>query len=155
MGVLGRTVASPRHRLGPWISALFSPSSLQRGRWPSVAYKCGDYFMSNEHTEAQGARPAQMGCLKFWPAKRALSPSSSSILEERDDSLLNWMDLMNTYCYQLLMSSFYLAIRSMHMISDWTHRSSWLYLAKRSDRQGAPVLIWERKQITFKNRSVR
>lgn len=39
--------------------------------------------MSNEHTEARGAGPAQMGCLKFWPAKRALSPSSSSILVER------------------------------------------------------------------------
>lgn len=25
------------------------------------------------------------------------------------------------------------------------HLISWLYLAKRSDRQGAPVLIWERE----------
>lgn len=46
--------------------------------------------MSNEHAESQGGRPAQMGCLKFWPAKRALAPSSSSILSENDESLLSW-----------------------------------------------------------------
>lgn len=38
----------------------------------------------NERTVAGGAGPAQMGCLKFWPAKRALSPSSSSILWESE-----------------------------------------------------------------------
>lgn len=79
--VLGHTVASPRHRRQTW-TLDFSAVLSRQGRQPSVAYVWG-LFMSNEHTEAQGQTPAQMGCLKFWPAKRALSPSSSSILEER------------------------------------------------------------------------
>lgn len=47
--------------------------------------------MSTDRTAAGAARRAQMGRLKFWPAKRALSPSSSSILED-SESLFNCMD---------------------------------------------------------------
>lgn len=31
----------------------------------------------------------------------------------------------------------------------WVYLSSWLYLAKRSDRHGAPVLICESKELLF------
>lgn len=40
-----------------------------------------------------------------------------------------------------------------HMFLDRTHLSSWLYLAKRSDRQGAPVLIWEKNEMKYKTQS--
>lgn len=94
--------------------------------------------MSNEHAEARRAAAAQMGCLKFWPAKRALSPSSSSILEEREEPLLDWILQVLLYEHSVRL----VQLRLIYLI--WTHLSSWLYLAKRSDRQGAPVLIWER-----------
>ena len=42
--------------------------------------RCIMLKVRKENTKAQGGRPAQIGYLKFWPVKRAFSPSSSSIL---------------------------------------------------------------------------
>lgn len=75
-----------------------------------------------------------MGCLKFLPAKRAWSPSSSSILEEEEEED-EYTGYRPGVCSMLL-----------GCVCVCVYRSSWLYLAKRSERHGAPVLIWGRKE---------
>lgn len=88
----GCTAASPRHKPQTWtldfsVTPFFLTSKQAGG---NLAWRIGVKMIGwvSEHTVADGAGPAQMGCLKFWPAKRALSPSSSSILWESASGLL-------------------------------------------------------------------
>lgn len=75
------------------LSSLLCLLFFQAGRRPSVAFACvcvggGVIMTDGTHKRPGAAGPAQMGCLKFLPAKRALSPSSSSILEESGSRLV-------------------------------------------------------------------
>lgn len=107
------------------------PQAAEWDKAGDFAWRFSMTIMSDEHTrKPEDDRAAQMGCLKFWPAKRALSPSSSSILNQGEDILSKWLRSTPKLC-----------------ISGLTYRSSWLYLARRSDRQGAPVLIWKNTHL--------
>lgn len=86
MDVLGHSTAFPRRSLGPWIIEASFPSSLYTGQ-ANLAWRTGvgDYLWAMNTQWPKEADPVQMGRLKFLPAKRALSPSSSSILRESYD----------------------------------------------------------------------
>lgn len=83
----GCTAASQRHKPQTWtLDFSITPFSTSK-QAGDLAWRIG-VKISGGVNVADGARPAQMGCLKFWPANRALSPSSSSILWERAGGLL-------------------------------------------------------------------
>lgn len=98
-----------------------------------------------------------LGLRKLCPAKRAWSPNSSSILWGRgggragrgnvskdDSKQTKRKEERDHHCRKLFKITLY-----WHEIrAENTHLMSWLYLARRSDRQGAPVLIWRDKNTT-------
>lgn len=69
------------------------------------------------------------GLRNLRPAKTALSPSASSILEGRPSQSCAFPN------QQLSVS------HAQAYCTPCTYLMSWLYLARRSERQGAPVLI--------------
>jgi hypothetical protein len=73
------------------------------------------------------------GALKFAPAYTAASPSSSSILSSCGHHIQTLAQNMEYNTYKPTHHQRGTAIWRLH---------TWLYLARRSDRQGAPVLIW-------------
>lgn len=88
----GCTAASSRHKPQTWtlyysVTPFFLTSKQAGG---NLVWRIGVKMIEwvNEHSVADGVGPAQMGCLNFWPAKRALTPSSSSILWESTSGLL-------------------------------------------------------------------
>lgn len=98
-----------------------------------------------------------LGLRKLCPAKRAWSPNSSSILRGRggvragrgnvnkdDSKQTERKEERDHHCHKLFKITLY-----WHEIrAENTHLMSWLYLARRSDRQGAPVFIWRDKNTT-------
>lgn len=140
----GCTAASQRHKPQTWTLDFSDTPFLTSKQAGDLAWRISVKIIGGVNA-ADGARPAQMGCLKFWPAKTALSPSSSSILWESASGLLTCTcHLMGDQQITWPLTAHLMSpLKYAHVFL--THLSSWLYLAKRSERQGAPVLIWRRK----------
>lgn len=133
---------SLRHRLGPWISAVFSSSSLQRVRQPSVAYTVCVRIIYEQWTHRGPRRKTSSDGVSEVLAGKAGLVTKLLFNPER-----TWSQLVKvTFCVTE-------TAKVMPAFLEGTHLSSWLYLARRSDRQGAPVLIWERIK-THKSKSV-
>lgn len=92
-----------------------------------------------------------LGLRKLCPAKCASSPNSSSILRaKRRASRAEQTERTEVISYW---SAFDTVWISIHVGNMNTHLMSWLYLARRSDRQGAPVLIWREAKLHRKKYS--
>lgn len=100
----------------------------------------------------QTTRWAQMalGLRKLCPAKRAWSPSSSSILAGRRGVERRWgnrwTEKEKRHKSDKTAGSISKSLQAVN-----THLMSWLYLASRSDRQGAPVFIWSHTKLQGQN----
>lgn len=118
---------------------------FQTGRRPSVADRCEDYRRSERCWQSQTCSdgvPEILACETGLVTELFLDPVGEC---KRFIDVQLPSDGRPANSITATDSAFKESFEICACFS--THLSSWLYLAKRSERQGAPVLIWGRKLI--------